>query len=268
MVDSSTQTNQMYLEKPKIERYSISDIVSAGRTQTSSGRKVKRSNYIENSSDDEEIYPSKRRKSVKNEKIIGTCIPVFRIPYVMQNLETCLKDHTEKYEEIFDFYSIETLLLNCSLDVYSFKNENELFEFVKTTVLDTDEFKIKRKNIWNNPIPQPSYDEENDKKVIEAYNDLINSEENQKLGYWKSNSTKMKIWNKEDWKKFEEAYKLYPDSAHSNRLISLKMGSGVHPNHVAHYKKIYKKNIKLGLNPIEEIDDSINDPNSTNENEE
>ena len=147
MIDSSTQTNQNYLEKPKIERYSLSDILSAGRTQTSSGRKVKRSSYIEESSEEEDIYPSsKRRKSNiggknNNEKIIGTCIPVFRIPYVfkiilffifylkkvMQKLEVCMKEYTEKYEDIFDFYSVETLLLNCSLDVYSFKNEDELF---------------------------------------------------------------------------------------------------------------------------------------------
>jgi hypothetical protein len=110
-------------------------------------------------------------------------------------------------------------------------------------VMDNEDFKISSKS-WSNPLPKPTYDEENDSKVITAYNDLISSEENQKLAYWKRDSSLMKVWDDEDWKLFEEAYKEFPDGPHSNRLIANKMGHGVHANHVAHYKKMYKKKLK------------------------
>jgi hypothetical protein len=200
MVDASTQTNKNHMEKPKIERYSFSEITNQARSQTTSGRKVKRANYNETSSGDEEERDSplkKKKSNQKDEKIIGTCIPVFRIPYVMQKLQSLMDDGSE---DIYDSYAIETLLLNCALDVYSFKNENDLFgrkflflkiEYVRGMVMDNEDFKISSKS-WSNPLPKPTYDEENDTKVISAYNDLINSEENQKLAYWKRDSSLMK----------------------------------------------------------------------------
>jgi hypothetical protein len=50
-----------------------------------------------------------------------------------------------------------------------------------------------------------------------------------------------KEWTKKDWKLFEEAYKIHPDSPHSNKRIAKFMGDNVHPNHVAEQKKIYRK---------------------------
>lgn len=80
--------------------------------------------------------------------------------------------------------------------------------------------------------------------MIEKYNELMNSEEQQRLRSWRRDSPFMKKWTKKEWDKFEQYYKEFPDGPNSNRLIALKMGGGIHPNHVAHYKRIFKKNKK------------------------
>lgn len=95
-----------------------------------------------------------------------------------------------------------------------------------------------------NLLAQPSYDEEQDQNMIQKYNDLMNSDEQKKLRSWRRDSPLMKEWTKKEWDKFEIYFKEFPDGPNSNRLIAQKMGNGIHANHVAHYKRIYKKNKK------------------------
>lgn len=70
----------------------------------------------------------------------------------------------------------------------------------------------------------------------------MDSEEQQKLRYYRMDSKYMPQWTDEDWKKFEEVYKLYPDSPNSNKKIAEAMGC--HANHIIYYKQIYKKKLR------------------------
>lgn len=51
--------------------------------------------------------------------------------------------------EDYDSYSIETLFLNCALDK-SFKDEDDVFQFVYNTVVGSDSFKVESHK-WKNP---------------------------------------------------------------------------------------------------------------------
>jgi hypothetical protein len=59
----------------------------------------------------------------------------------------------------------------------------------------------------------------------------MDSEEQQKLRWYRKDSKYMKKWTEEDWKKFEEIYKKYPDAPQSNKKIAEEMGDGKHLLH-------------------------------------
>jgi hypothetical protein len=86
--------------------------------------------------------------------------------------------------------------------------------------------------------------------VIDKYNDLMESDEMKEASKWRRDSPLKREWDESDWELFEKLYKgkkweiinvEYPDGPHSNRTIAQKMGKHDHPNHIAHYKVIYKK---------------------------
>lgn len=52
--------------------------------------------------------------------------------------------------EDYDSYAIETLFLNCALDK-SFKDEDEVFQYVYNTVFENEQFRIDNVK-WKNPI--------------------------------------------------------------------------------------------------------------------
>ncbi|KAL0485855.1 hypothetical protein AKO1_002130 [Acrasis kona] len=202
------------------------------------------------SGDDEDFssHDFKRRRMYSCEEYddgttgVSTCITVSQIPNVFDKLSEFLK--IENNLENFDLYAIQTLILNCAMDLVHFKNEDQLFEFVKKIVLERQEFKISGNKVWRNPVPQPTYDEEEDKEMIERYDELMNSDEQELLRSYKSDSKFAKKFTSAEKKQIEKGIK----QGLTNREISVNLGKNVHANHVTIYRSEYLRREKKKRN--------------------
>ncbi|KAL9647004.1 hypothetical protein ABK040_013858 [Willaertia magna] len=195
---------------------------------------------------EEEVKSKKQKKhdeeedesykiTYEEERGVLTCLKIKKLPKLLNKLLESLDQNCS-----YDVYAIQTLFLNCAMDIQNFKNEDMVFEFVKETVMSNEEFKINMKE-WNDPTPKSSYDEENDKKMIENYNELMESEEQAKLRHSYQSQLKEKEWSKADWEKFHEAFAIYGDGHDSNKKIAQYMGEHIHANQVAYHKGQWKK---------------------------
>jgi hypothetical protein len=154
-----TQTEEKYEEKKRKRENlenSEKNISTYWERNSNSRTKTKVLNYNENSEnseeekksdhEDDDYKPSK--KKVKNtsknvERIIKTCIPVNKIPTLMEEIKEELKENFENHDE----YLMETFILNSAMN-YSGMTENEFKEFVKTKILVEQIFKVDIENIY------------------------------------------------------------------------------------------------------------------------
>lgn len=93
------------------------------------------------------------------------------------------------------------------------------------------------------PPPRPSYNEAHDVKVVRAYHELMDSEDMKKLRSYRDDAAP--VLTEDEWRRFEEAYRRYPDSNRSNRRIAKLLDNPkIHPNHVSLYKRLYKRRLE------------------------
>lgn len=69
------------------------------------------------------------------------------LPSIVKEVKQSV-DQNEMHQ--YDWYSIETLVLNCAMDICNFKNQECLVRFVKDKVLHTDVYKMTH-NTWHDP---------------------------------------------------------------------------------------------------------------------
>lgn len=71
---------------------------------------------------------------------VTTSVKVNVLPDIVDEIKQCVHQTQTEY----DWYAIETLVLNCAMDVYNFESKEMLSNFVKNKVLDTDLYKLNK----------------------------------------------------------------------------------------------------------------------------
>jgi hypothetical protein len=177
----STLPDTVVFSDPKKEKKLVKNIVNASiqpgwfrpitrsKTGTLAQGRQSLKEYNENSSseddnDDDDDYDgirpgSKRRKldyvyEEYDDGSLGvqTCIPVHHLPILYKRLVETIKIGGDADFESYDTYAIQTLLLNCAMDIVHFKSEDQLLDFVKKIVLERKEFKISKGKGWKDPV--------------------------------------------------------------------------------------------------------------------
>eukprot|EP01103_Thecamoeba_quadrilineata_P016574 TRINITY_DN556_c0_g1_i4.p1 TRINITY_DN556_c0_g1~~TRINITY_DN556_c0_g1_i4.p1 ORF type:complete len:244 (-),score=25.29 TRINITY_DN556_c0_g1_i4:177-908(-) len=192
-----------------------------------------------------------RKKSFKTEKKQKTILPIQRLPDIYDRIMFSLNDPNE-----YNRTEIQNLLMNKISDnetnnhILTGDPESNLISFVKNEIYRD----IKNRQTYKrNGVVDPSNwtTSESEKKVLDMYNNYINSDENQKKLSYRTDSSTRYVWTEDDINKFHEAYRTYGNGPKSNKQIAQTIGKGVHPNHVAHFKQYLRKKKRLERKKME-----------------
>lgn len=192
------------------------------------------------------------------DQAVYTCVPVQKLPALIDRLEQELQDSEQSENATYDWFHIQTLLLEAAMDATSeistIPNEHDrlerLYRNLKECVLSGDEFKLTKRS-QDTSFPQNSaLGNDHDMAVVESYNEFMESNEQSQKRSYRFDSPQMPQWDEQDWAVFKEAYSKFPDAPSSNRKIAEYMNRNkqpnsalVHPNHVLFYKRVYKRQL-------------------------
>lgn len=188
-----------------------------------------------------------RRGRIKKQLIqrarLVTALPVNRMPFMYEEILKRLEP--EKRDRV-DLFELQNLIVSTNLDEATEGLSEETVVEQVLAILKTDDAYMKDLSSTRRRVMDSRFlsEKEADEEALKRYEDYINSEENQRLLSYRTDSATRHVWSDKDIAKFFEAFKKYGNGPTSNRLIAKAIGPNVHPNHVAHFKAELRKKQK------------------------